>query len=119
MENIKFIKKITDYIQKDRTIIGNCVYYNFANGNKAKFWCYEFGVRAEVINKIDGKVDSVEFPFMNYFEPTQCSHGAPKWTQHIHQGKWYFEDTYSHVLPKAKDYMKLAQALNTYIEMYL
>lgn len=118
MENVKFIKKITDYIAKDRVIIGNCVYYNLVNGNKVKLWCYECGVCAEVINKTDGKVDCVDFPFANYFEPTQCSVGAPQWTQEIEYGKWRFSHVYSHVLPKESDYMNLAEALITYIEMY-
>ena len=118
MENIKFIKEITHYVDAPRTIIGNCVYYNLGNGNKVKMWCYEFGVKAEVINKIDGKVDTVDFPFSNYFEPTQCSANAPKWYQHIDHGKWYFSQMYDHVLPKERDYMRLANALEVYIEMY-
>ena len=118
MENIKFIKKITDYVREGRTIIGNCIYYNLANGNKVKLWCDTYGVRAEAINKIDGKIDSVDFPFANYFAPTQCGPNDTKWTQHIDYGKWRFEDTYKHVLPKESDYIRLAEALNVYIEMY-
>lgn len=123
MKNIKFIKEITDYVADDKaiiskTIIGNCVYYNLANGNKVKLWCYDYGVSAEVINKKDGKIDSIDFPFANYFAPTQCSANAPKWTQHIDGNKWYFENTYQHVLPKYSDYMRLAEALETYILMY-
>lgn len=118
MENIKFIKRITSYIKRDRVIIGNCVYYNLKNGNKIKLWCYELGVEANVINKIDGKIDTVRFPFSNYFEPTQCSANAPKWTQHIDNGRWYFSEMYQHVLPKESDYNNLAEALNMYIEMY-
>lgn len=118
MENIKFIRKITDYIKRDRIIIGNCIYYNLANGNKVKMWCYDLGVEVNVINKIDGKVDAVTFPFANYFAPTQCSANAPKWTQHIDRGQWYFENTYKHVLPKESDYVNIAEALSMYIEMY-
>lgn len=118
MKNVKFIKKITDYVKGNRVVIGNCVYYNLENGNKVKLWCYELGVKAEVINKTDGKVDSVDFPFANYFKPTQCSANAPKWTQRIDGDKWYFENTYTHVLPKESDYMSLAGALNMFIEMY-
>jgi hypothetical protein len=118
MENIKFIKTITNYVDKTRVIIGNCVYFNLANGNKVKLWCYEMGVGAEVINKLEGRVDRTEFPFANYFEPTQCSPGAPKWTQHIDRGTWYFEDSYKHVLPKVSDYMNIARAIEMYIEMY-
>ena len=118
MENIKFILKITDYVSGDREIIGDCVYYNLDNGNKVKLWCYQYGVEAEVINKTQGKVDAVKFPFQNYFKPTQCSPGAPLWTQHIEYGHWYFEETYKHVLPKNQDYENLADAIQTYIEMY-
>lgn len=118
MENVKFIKKITDYVMQDRTVIGNCVYYNLANGNKVKLWCYEYGVMAEVINKVQGKVDAIDFPFANYFKPTQCSQNAPKWTQHIDGDKWYFESAYTHVLPKESDYTCLAEALELYIKMY-
>ena len=118
MENIKFILKITDYVSGDREIIGNCVYYNLDNGNKIKLWCYEYGVEAEVINKTKGKIDHVVLPFKNYFAPTQCSSNAPKWTQHISNGKWNFEGQYAHVLPKESDYENLAEAIETYIEMY-
>ena len=122
MKNIRFIKKITDYVvgrkAVDKVVIGNCVYYNLANGNKVKLWCYERGVGAEVINKMDGKVDSVDFPFANYFKPTQCSSNAPQWTQRIDGNEWYFERVYKHVLPKESDYMKLAEALELYIAMY-
>lgn len=118
MENIKFILKITDYVKGDREIIGNCVYYNLDNGNKVKLWCYEYGVGAEVINKIKGKVDRVDIPFINYFNPVQCSPKSPKWTQYITHGKWNFEEEYDHVLPKESDYNNLAIAIETYIEMY-
>ena len=117
---IKFIKKITDYVEKDypKQIVGNCIYYDLTNGKVMKLWCYEYGVKAEIINKFDGKVDSIDIPFSNYFEPTQCSSGAPKWTQHIDNGKWYFENTYKHVLPTEKDYIKLAMAIEMYIKIY-
>ena len=119
MENIKFILKITGYVKGDREVVGNCVYYNLDNGNKVKLWCFEYGVGAEVINKINGKVDSVDFPFSHYFEAVQCSPSSPMWTQHItREGKWFFEGQYSHVLPKESDYDNLASAIETYIEMY-
>lgn len=118
MENIKFIKEITQYIDRPRTIIGDCVYYNLKNGNKVKMWCCISGVEVSVINKIRGAVDMVAFPFANYFRPTQCSPNAPMWTQHIDHGKWYFSDQYSHVLPQKYDFINLAKALDTYIQMY-
>ena len=118
MENIKFIKTITDYVNREREIIGDCVYFKLKNANTVKVWCYNLGVEAKVINKFEGEVDRVKFPFANYFEKTQCSVGAPKWTQQIENGKWWFSEMYSHVLPREKDYKNIAQALDTYIEMY-
>ena len=76
------------------------------------------GVNIKVINKIDGEVDRAFLPLENYFKPTQCSPGAPKWTPHIENGKWYFSDTYSHVLPKENDYMNLAAAIDQYIILF-
>ena len=118
MANVKFIKKITDYVVADRTIIGNYVYYMLNNGNRIKAYCEDTGVRMEVINKMEGKVDGVFLPFANYFEPTQCSLGAPKWYQHIDNNHWYFEEMYKHVLPKDDDYRRLAEAMENYIIMY-
>lgn len=119
MENIKFIRKITDYIEYERAILGNCVYYSSDNGNRVKLWCEERSVEAKVINKINGCVDTMSFQFANYFKPTQCSARAPLWTQHIDNGKWYFSDMYEHVLPTERDYLSLANALSVYIDMYL
>ena len=118
MENIKFIKEVARYTDRQNVIIGDCLYYNLENGNKIKMWCYDRGVMAEVINKTTGKLDCVELPFRNYFEPKQCSPGAPKWSPYIYDGKWYFSDLYNHVVPNDNDYMCLAAALETYIGMY-
>lgn len=118
IEHIKFAKKVTMSIPRTQTIAGNCIYYALANGNRAKVYCYSMGVTVEVINHKEGKVDSVNFPFSNYFEAVQCSPGAPKWYQHIDGGKWRFEGTYSHVLPKKTDYRRLADAIDNYIMMF-
>ena len=117
-ENIKFINCITGYVHKDKIVIGDCVYYVLGNGNRVKAYCDEFGVRMEVINRKEGKVDAAYLPFKNYFQPTQCSPGAPTWYQHIEYGKWYFSDQYTHVLPKASDYRNLASAMETYMQMF-
>ena len=118
MENIKFIKQITDYIDRERIIAGNSIYYKLKNNNRAKTWCEEDGVRIKIINCKEGEVDHAFFPCQNYFEPTQCSPGAPKWYQHIEGNRWYFEKSYTHVLPKESDYMRLAAAMENYIEMF-
>lgn len=93
MINIKFIRKITDHVHRERKIIGNCVYYTLENGNRIKAYCESTGVKLEVINKMEGKVDTISLPFSNYFAPTQCS-------------------------PKDSDYDSLAQEIEEYICMY-
>ena len=117
-KNIKFIKRITDELSRERVIIGDFVYFVLGNGNRVKAHCDEFGVQMEVINRKEGRVDSIHLPFRNYFQPTQCSPGAPTWYQHIDHDKWWFEGTYKHVLPKSSDYRNLANAMETYIRMF-
>jgi hypothetical protein len=116
--NVRFIKRITDAVNRERTIIGVCVYYALHNGNRVKTYCLETGVTMEIINKKEGKVDSVFLPFKNYFQPTQCSKGAPMWYQHIEGDHWYFEKTYSHVVPKVSDYINLARAMEDYMRLF-
>lgn len=118
MAHIKFLNQITEYIERDNINIGNYTYYDLNNGNRIKLYCEDNGVNIKVINKTDGEVDRVFLPFENYFKPTQCSPGAPKWTPHIENGKWYFSDTYSHVLPKENDYMNLAATIDQYIILF-
>lgn len=118
IQNVKFINRITDEISREKVVIGNYIYYVLGNGNRVKAYCEEQGVRMEVINRKEGKVDSVWLPFSSYFKPTQCSVGAPMWYQHIDHGHWYFSQTYTHVLPKASDYKNLAAAMETYIRMF-
>ena len=118
MANIRFIKQITSYIDRERIIVGNCIYYKLKNGNRARMWCETDGVRIKIINAKEGEVDGVFLPFMNYFQPTRCSPNAPKWYQHIDGNYWYFEKEYSHVLPKESDYTRLANAMENYIQMF-
>ena len=121
MENIKYINKITEYIAKPVTLkpIGNCIYIVLANGNRIKSYCESDGVRLEVINSKEGKVDSVFLPFCNYFQAVRCSANAPMWYQSIDRdGLWRFEKTYAHVLPKDSDYESLADAIIDYIEIF-
>ena len=118
IQNIKFINRITDEINREKVVMGNFVYYVLNNGNRVKTYCEEEGVRMEIVNKKEGKVDGTWLPFRNYFQPTQCSLGAPTWYQHINHGKWYFSEMYTHVLPKASDYKNLAKAMETYIKMF-
>ena len=118
MEDIRFIFTITEYIDRPRTVMGNCIYYNLANGNKVKAWCYSTGIRAEVISKTQGHIDGVDLPFYRYLSPVRCSRNAPDWTQFIDKGKWNFEDQFPHTLPSEADYRKLSAALNQYIEMF-
>lgn len=118
MVNIRFIKEITNHLNRDRVIIGNCVYYQLENRNKAKAWCDYHGVHIEIINNKEGKVDGVYLPFEHYFEPVQCHKGTQWWYQSIEINSWMFERQYEHVLPKASDYINLCNAMESYIAMF-
>lgn len=118
IQNIKFINRITDELNREKVVMGDFVYYVLGNGNRVKTYCEEDRVIMEVINRKEGKVDAVSLPFRNYFQPTQCSPGAPTWYQHIEHGRWYFSEMYIHVLPKVSDYKNLAKAMETYIRMF-
>lgn len=117
MENIKFIRNITEYVYGKRKIIGNAVYYDLCNGKLAKMWCGTHGVNVEIIGKDRGVIDSVYLPFANYFTPKQCSAGAPLWPQHIDCGEWYFHQ-YEHCRPTAADFRKLAEGITDYMELF-
>ena len=118
MEKIKFIKKITDYINRERTIIGDCVYYVLSDHNVIKLYCYDLGVKAIIINKSNGTVDEVSLPFSNYFKPTKCGPNDREWTQYITHGNWYFSNIYTHVLPSDDDYTALAHGIEEYMKLF-
>ena len=118
MENIRFIACIADYIDRPKIVVGNCIYYSLDNGNRVKAWCYSSGVRAEVISKTQGHIDSIDIPFDRYFAPVRCSSNAPWWTQFIDKGKWNFEDIYPHTRPSDDDHQNIANALSLFIELF-
>lgn len=118
MENIKYIKEITQSMKRNSMEIGNCICFKLDNGNIIKAYCFSHGIHVDVVNKVDGKVDCIDLPFKNYFKPTRCSQGAPLWYQHLDGGKWYFSGIYNHVLPTKKDYENISVALETYIKMF-
>ena len=118
MENIKFIKQIAGYIDREGIIAGNCIYYKLKNNNRVKTWCETNGVCVEIINCKEGKLDQVFFPFRNYFEAVKCYDETEKWYQYIVEDCWAFEKLYSHVLPKENDYINLSIAIENYIEMF-
>lgn len=118
MENIKFISRISLEVPRKANNVGNCIYYVLNNGNRVKAYCVEDGVILEVINTKEGKIDNIKLPFANYFEPVQCSENSPYWYQHIEKGKWHFEESYIHVLPKVSDYRSIAKAIEDYICMF-
>lgn len=126
MENIKFIREIMAHGRnRDGKELGNCIYYKLNNGNRAKvcvdgggIYNESHGVTAEIVNTVDGKIDRAYFPFRNYFKPTRCSAGAPEWYQHVDNGRWYFSQMYSHVLPKPDDYKRIANAVCDYMELF-
>ncbi|MBR4855795.1 MAG: hypothetical protein IKU94_04125 [Bacteroidaceae bacterium] len=117
MENIKFIRECM--LSSDRghyLTAGNFLLFPMKNGNVAKTCCESNGVRVEIVNKKDGIVDRVLFPFANYFKQKQCSPGAPLWDQHIENGEWY-SSQYKHCLPTHEDYECVAKAVDKYIKI--
>lgn len=122
MEKLKFISEITSYLlpvnEKQRVIIGDCVYVPLRDGMNVKLYCEARAVIAKVISKRAGVLDCVELPFANYFKPTKVSDSAPEWTQYIDNGKWYFSDTYPRVLPTEEDFACLAAGIDAYIGLY-
>lgn len=115
MENIKFIRACTVYSNREHYMTaGNFILFPMKNGNIAKTCCESNGVLVEIVNKKEGVVDRVLFPFANYFRKKQCSSNAPMWDQHIENGEWYFSQ-YKHCLPDANDYERIANAVDKYI----
>lgn len=120
MENIKFVKEIMGSCENGITYydLGNCRYYPFDNGNTGKVYVKENGVTCEIINNARGKIDECYFPFCNYFTQVQCSAGAPLWYQHIDKGRWYFSQTYKHVLPTENDFKRIRDAVHVYFTLF-
>ena len=126
MENIKYIREImSESPREDWKEVGDTLYLKLGNGNRAKVWVgggniynQSHGIKIEIVNKTDGKVDSAYFPFKNYFKPVRCSKGAPAWYQHLDGGKWYFSNMYTHVLPTSEDFRAIATAVCEYLDMF-
>lgn len=97
--------------------VGDSAYLAFQNGNRAKLSCMNTEIVVSVFNKFEGIVDKNHFPFANYFSDKQCSPGAPKWSQYIDNGKWYFSYM-NHVLPNESDYMSMANGIDEYISLF-
>lgn len=118
IKDIKFIKTITNYLDREPTIIGNHIYYKLQNMNIIKTWCEKYGVYIQVINQAKGIIDTTFLPFDKYFKPVRCHEGTKLWYQYIDGDCWFFEGVYSHVLPKPEDYQKLCDAMENYIKMF-
>jgi hypothetical protein len=116
MEDIKFIKEFAKYIERDQTIVGNCIYYRLGT-NRAKTYAEEYGVWVEIINPVSGLIDKIRVPFSKYFQAVRCSVCAPTWTQTIEHGEWRFKHM-PHTQPKASDYKAVANAMNEYMKLF-
>lgn len=118
VSNIRFIKEITAHLDKEPIVVSDYIYYALPNGNMAKTWCDCCGVHIAIINKMQGEVDSMYFPFEKYFKPVRCFEGAELWHQYIRETHWCYELQHPHVAPQADDYINLCNAMKTYISMY-
>lgn len=125
MENIRYIRTIMGYgPHKNGTAVGDCLYYVMPNSNRAKVYVggggiynESHGIKVEIVNSINGKVDEAYFPFKNYFKPVRCCPDGPEWYQHFHNGTWYFAN-YLHCRPKTDDYQRIATAVCEYMDMF-
>lgn len=123
MVDIRFIKDITAHnVRRHGIVLGNAIYYELESGLLAKAYCEETAAVAVIINPKQGEVDRVELPFRNYFDPAQCSDGAPLWYQHVTkmngEPRWNFEKEYPHLAPKEADFRRLANAIQDYIDLF-
>ena len=71
------------------------------------------------IKKIAQKIDHAFLPFSQYFTPVKTTEGASEFSQKIgNDGKWWFEETYPHTLPKSNDYKNIAKAMVEYMHLF-
>lgn len=117
MASIKFLRQFHAYVKTEGTEVGDCIYYQLTDKLMAKAYCADTSISVTIINRLDGEIDQVQFPFENYFTPKQCSPSSPKWHQHIDNGKWYFAN-YPHCLPTPDDYKAIATAMEKYFDLF-
>ena len=126
MENIEFIREIMKHgTNSDGMEFGNFIVYPLHSGNRAKVYVdgggiygESHGIMVDIISTKVGNIDSVYFPFKNYFNPVKCSENSPLWYPHIDNGEWYSSRQYSHVLPKIEDYKRIATAVCEYMNLF-
>lgn len=118
MENIKFIRSIARYCDNDKTEIGNCIYFELDNGNRAKAFCNQYNVAMEIISPRSGRLDSVEIPFANYIGKRRISPASPEWYTYIERGHWYWTQQYPNLAPTDTELMRIAAAMNAYMRLF-
>lgn len=117
----KELRKIVGAIYPEAKYIGRAAYVELGGGNRGKFEFVTLGtheqyeaIRASVINRSDGQIDSVTLRFADLFSPKKLPMGSKKphaWTD---GGKveWYG------FTPTAADYDSLIAAVSDYTELF-
>ena len=116
----KELRKIVGAIYPDAKYIGRAAYVELGGGNCGKFEFVTLGtheqyaaIRASVINRSDGQIDSVTLRFTDLFSPKKLPMGK-KLHAWADGGKvaWYG------FTPTAADYDSLIASISDYTEMF-
>ncbi len=114
------LRKIVGAIYPDAKYVGRAAYVDLGGGNRGKFEFVTLGyadnyeaIRASVINRNDGQIDSVTLRFADLFSPKKLPMGK-KPHAWVDGGKveWYG------FTPTAADYDKLIAAVSDYTELF-
>lgn len=117
----KELRKIVGAIYPEAKYIGRAAYVELGGGNRAKF---EFvtmeylqhyvAIKASIINRDEGMIDSVTLRFADLFSPKKLPMGSKKPHAWADGGKveWYG------FTPTAADYDSLIAAVSDYTELF-
>ncbi len=117
----KELRKIVGAIYPEAKYIGRAAYVELGGGNRGKFEFVTLGtheqyeaIRASVINRSDGQIDSVTLRFADLFSLKKLPMGSKKphaWTDGG-RVEWYG------FTPTAADYDSLIAAVSDYTELF-
>ena len=117
----KELRKVVGAIYPDAKYVGRAAYVDLGGGNRGKFEFVTLGtheqyeaIRASVINRNDGLIDSVTLRFADLFSPKKLPLGRKPYVFTYSNGdsEWYG------FTPTAADYDNLIAAVSDYTELF-